>query len=206
MSVESSAFSEDEVTSLTGLTRRQLRYWDKSNFFSPEFEVDGKRVYSFRDLVALRAIAPIRDRLSLQAIRKISRELHKKHDAPWSTFKFYFAGGDLVYQSTTEYERLSTKHPGQEVMEIDLEEVRGGVVQAMSRRERGRNEIGRVTQMRDVMRNAPVLKGTRVTTEAIFDFHEAGYEPAQILEQYPGLTAEDVAAAIRWERRNRRVT
>ncbi len=46
---------------LTCLSSRRLRYWDNTDFFSPAFGEDARpllaRVYSFRDVVGLKAIA-----------------------------------------------------------------------------------------------------------------------------------------------------
>jgi hypothetical protein len=35
-----SAFSADQVVKLTGLTNRQLAYWDDLGFFRPQFAAD----------------------------------------------------------------------------------------------------------------------------------------------------------------------
>ncbi len=56
------AFSEEHVERLTGLTKRQLRHWDRTGFFVPAFAVEDRRetlsrVYSFKDLVALRVLS-----------------------------------------------------------------------------------------------------------------------------------------------------
>src|SRR4051794_20125256 len=53
------AFSEDQAAVLTGVSKRQLGYWDKSGFFRPSFSSPDDsgpfaRIYSFRDLVELR--------------------------------------------------------------------------------------------------------------------------------------------------------
>ncbi len=193
------AFSEEEVSSLTGLSQRQLRYWDSTGFFRPSFRVDSKRVYSFRDLVGLRAIAPIRQRLSLQSIREISHWLNSNYEAPWSSLRFYLAGDDLVFAEPDSQDLVSTKYPGQEVMEIDLDEIRNQTIRAVERRQRNPDQLGQVVRFRDVMRNSPVLAGTRVTTRAIYDFHASGCSPEEILFEYPGLSTEDIEAAIRWE-------
>ena len=54
-------FSADQASRLTGLSSRQLRYWDETEFFSPAFREEIERapwwrVYSFRDIVGLRAL------------------------------------------------------------------------------------------------------------------------------------------------------
>ena len=51
------------------------------------------------------------------------------------------------------------------------------------------------------MGGATVIKGTRVLTRAIKNFHDEGYDTAAIVRQYPQLTAKDIAAALEYERR-----
>jgi len=76
------AFSEDQVEKLTGITKSQLRYWDKTGFYSPSF-ADGNRrlafsrIYSFKDIVALRVLGALRNQhnLSLQYLRDVSSRL-----------------------------------------------------------------------------------------------------------------------------------
>ena len=65
------------------------------------------------------------------------------------------------------------------------------------------DEIGKVARRRGVMGGAPVLAGTRIPTEAVWSFHEAGCDTAEILEQYPRLTEDDIRAAIAYEAERR---
>jgi uncharacterized protein (DUF433 family) len=44
-----------------------------------------------------------------------------------------------------------------------------------------------------------VLAGTRIPTQAIWNFYRAGYKMLAILKEYPRLTAKDVQAAIEFE-------
>lgn len=46
----------------------------------------------------------------------------------------------------------------------------------------------------------PVVKGTRLSVEFIVDLLAEGWTEAQILEQYPGLTSEDVHACLAYAR------
>ena len=47
-----------------------------------------------------------------------------------------------------------------------------------------------------VLRGKPIVRGTRVPVYLIVDFVNNGVTPAQIVADYPDLTAEDVAAAL----------
>ncbi len=47
-----------------------------------------------------------------------------------------------------------------------------------------------------VMKGKPVIRGTRVTIEQIVRECARGLSPAEVAEQYPRLTLEDVLAAL----------
>lgn len=93
------AFSPEQVCRLTGLTDRQLRYWDETEFFAPAYREEVRRspyarVYSFRDVVGLRALALLRNKhgIPLQQLRKVSKKLGQSYADPWSTLTFYIVG------------------------------------------------------------------------------------------------------------------
>jgi uncharacterized protein (DUF433 family) len=65
--------------------------------------------------------------------------------------------------------------------------------------ERQESDIGRVATNRYVASNRPVIAGTRIPTEAIWDFHEDGYGIKEIIAEYPRLTSKDIKAAIEFE-------
>ena len=65
-----SAFSEEQVGRLTGLSRTQLRYWDRTGSFVPYHgDADRRaalsRVYSFTVVLALRALSSLRSQYSV---------------------------------------------------------------------------------------------------------------------------------------------
>lgn len=47
-----------------------------------------------------------------------------------------------------------------------------------------------------VMVGKPVVKGTRLTVEFIVELLAAGWSFTDILEEYPGLSGEDVTACL----------
>ena len=69
------AFTTDEARRLTGLSARRLQYWDETDFIRPSVAArQGRglpRLYSLRDLIQLRVAVQLRDRLSLQALRRL---------------------------------------------------------------------------------------------------------------------------------------
>jgi uncharacterized protein (DUF433 family) len=66
-------------------------------------------------------------------------------------------------------------------------------------RERRDDQIGTVVRNRYVVHNAWVVAGTRIPTQGIWNFHQAGYDSAAIIREYPRLTPADVQAAIEFE-------
>jgi uncharacterized protein (DUF433 family) len=202
------AFTAEQVANLTGLSIRQLRYWDTTDFFHPSFRDEvGKpfgRIYSFRDVVSLRVLSLLRNTydVSLQELRKVQNWLADQPEATWGSGKFYVSGQRVYFYDPRTELIHQGKQPQQTVTPIELKEVVADTDERAKRlRERDSNDIGKVLRNRYISHNAPVLSGTRIRTSAIWDFHEAGYSVEEIIAEYPRLTKEDVKAAIRFEAR-----
>lgn len=56
----------------------------------------------------------------------------------------------------------------------------------------------RIVSTPDVLGGRWRIAGTRIPLKAILSFHQDGYSAEAITSEYPGLTVEDVAAAIAW--------
>lgn len=204
------AFTIDQAARLSGLSTRQLRYWDKTDFFTPSYRDEQNRafgrIYSFRDVVGLRTLGLLRREhgVSLQTLRNVGDWLKRHYHEPWSELRFYVAGKQVFFEDSELGARRSATTPGQLVIPIEMREV-ASTTEALAAKLQVRtaDELGRIDQHRLVSHNAPVLAGTRIRTEAIWHFHEAGYDVDEILRQYPRLTVADVAAAIDFERQRR---
>jgi len=99
------AFTAENVCKLTGLSARQLAYWDATDFFSPELLGEHRRrafgrIYSFRDVVGLRAIAVLRNeyRIPLQELRRVGEWLLSQHASPWSSLRFALSNRKVVFR------------------------------------------------------------------------------------------------------------
>lgn len=199
------ALSANHVVRLTGLSHRQLRYWDETGFFAPQFASENRRnpfsrVYSFRDLVGLRTIAILRKqyRISLQELRKVARGLSEYHQRPWSNLTLSVLN-HRVYFREPETESVRAALGGQ-YTHLRLQSVIQDLTAEMRKlKERSQEQIGRIERHRYVVHNAWVVAGTRIPTKAIWRYHEAGYKPDHILREYPVLTRRDIEAAIRHE-------
>jgi DNA-binding transcriptional MerR regulator len=210
------AFSGDHVRELTGLSRRQLAYWDRTGFFSPRHGLAGpgaRRVYSFRDLLALGALARLRnrDRVPLQELRRVGRWLAERHAEPWSSLRFAVDGRHVLVGGLDGDALVVPLSPGQTTLpppgadQTDPATLARELAAAAARlRERRPGDAARVVRHRHVQRNAPRLAGTRIPTASLWRLHLAGYDEAAILGEYPRLSPEDVRAALAHERGRRR--
>lgn len=74
-------FTSLQASRLTGCTGNQLRYWDKIGLIKPSVQTTGgrpgvRRLYSFRDLVALKVVKSLLDGgMSLQRVQRAYRYL-----------------------------------------------------------------------------------------------------------------------------------
>jgi uncharacterized protein (DUF433 family) len=201
------AFTTEHVCRLTGLSTRQVWYWNKTEFFSPAL-VDGyrsrafSRIYSFRDVVGLRTIAILRKehRTPLQELRRVGQWLKEEYETPWSSLRFGLGGRKVIFFDPTTGVATEPRGQGQTLLAIALEPIANEMRTAARRlTERQADEVGQIVRNRYVVHNAWSVAGTRIPTEAIWNFHHAGYSSKAIIHEYPRLTAKDVAAAIKFE-------
>lgn len=197
------AFSEEHVQRLTGLSKGRLRYWDRTRFFAPAFHQEGdrspfSRIYSFKNLVALRTLELLRVRhgVPLQHLRKVAEKLsHLKEDL-WIKTTLWVANRKVIVQEPgTQVPREVVS--GQYVLGLELKQViydtKGDAAEL---RKRKSQEIGRVARTRGISRNAWVISGTRIRVDSIKRLHEDGFTVEQIIAEYPDLTEADVRAAL----------
>jgi DNA-binding transcriptional MerR regulator len=71
-------FSSQEVIALTGVTARQLQWWDERGVVKPERE-GHRRLYSMQNVMAMAVICELRRKgFSLQGVRKVMRFLDRE--------------------------------------------------------------------------------------------------------------------------------
>jgi DNA-binding transcriptional MerR regulator len=72
------AFTSRDVVSLTGITPRQLQWWDERHIVVPA-RAGRRRLYSMEDLAEIAVICELRHRgFSLQRVRKVMRFLQQE--------------------------------------------------------------------------------------------------------------------------------
>jgi uncharacterized protein (DUF433 family) len=200
------SFSAEQVERLTGLSKARLTSWDRTGFFAPSYADDDRRspysrIYSFRDVVGLRTLCRLRNEhyVSLQQLRQVADKLSHLANDLWSSQVLCVLDKKVVFDETGAG-RLREVVSGQYVNGLALEEVISDMRRAVEQlRCRRGDQIGVITRSRFVNHNAAVIAGTRIPVRAIRDFAEAGYTAKQIIDEYPDLTEQDVAAALSYQ-------
>lgn len=109
------SFESKRVIELTGISVRQLNYWDHAGVVRPSSRIGkgrgSRREYSFRDLVSLKVAKKLRDEgISLQRIRKALAYLRKhfpEMEAPLAELRFVTNGVDLFVLTADSSELLN---------------------------------------------------------------------------------------------------
>jgi uncharacterized protein (DUF433 family) len=195
------AFSEEQAARLSGVSLNQLRRWDSDDFFRPSYSdekgVPFGRIYSFRDIVSLRVLNDLRNKkkIPLSHLREVSRKLSHLGDKKWTATTLYVLGRRVVFTDPRTNLRQEVVS-GQRVLDIPLRVVISSTRRAVQELNDRKGRVGQIARARFVAQNEAVIAGTRVSVTAIRDFAEAGYPPAKIIKEYPGLTEADIAAAL----------
>jgi uncharacterized protein (DUF433 family) len=194
------AFTTREAQQLSGLSARRLQYWDETAFIRPSVAArqgrGSPRLYSFQDLVQLRIAALLRDRLSLQALRRLKDALDL--DAPFAEVRYAStAQGETVYLVQAGVPE-AVRQPGQIVMTFDvpLSEIRSDLERQITEL-RHRRGIGRLEKTRGIVSGQLAVAGTRITTAAVSRMLKAGWNERRVLDEYPELTPADIEAVRR---------
>lgn len=140
-------FTADQATKLTGCTHHQLRYWDRVNLVSPSIQRTGgrpgvPRLYSFRDLVALRVVRSLLDNgMSLQRIRRAWDYLRRNGsmDDHLSSVTLVTDGTSIFQVGSSDGELLDALREGQLAFFVAIDEVARSVEEDVTRFELDRS-------------------------------------------------------------------
>ena len=154
------AFTEEQVARLTGVTVRQLRYWDQTGFFHPEYAYENRsdtfsRIYSYLDLVSLKVIARLRERVPLQRLRLVKQKLSEINPSLWRGITLVAHGGEVVFlhSGSGEPEEVIS---GQKVMKIALRDVTDDLEEKVRElRQRDGSKVGTVERDQSVIGQCP---------------------------------------------------
>lgn len=196
------AFGQDEAARLSDLSVGQLRLWDRTGFLRPSYATNDKhlphnRIYSFRDIVSLRVLGQLRNKLRvpMQHLRKVSEQLSEFGDSKWTATTLYVLGKRVVFTDPRSNQRMEVVSK-QQVFDIPLRVAISDTRRAINQmNNRTSGELGHIVQEKFVLQNEPVFDGTRIPVMAVRRYLEAGFDDHQIIKEFPLLTKADIDAA-----------
>ena len=107
-------FTSREVVQLTGITPRQLQWWDERGIVVPSRE-GRRRLYSMEDLSEIGVICELRDRgFSLQRVRKVVRFLQAEFNKRLAEA----VSGASEYHLLTDGRSLYLETSAQQIVDI----------------------------------------------------------------------------------------
>jgi DNA-binding transcriptional MerR regulator len=124
-------FTSHQASRLTGCTQRQLRYWDQVGLVKPSVQGTGgrpgvPRLYSFRDLVALKVVRSLLDGgMSLQRVRRSWDFLNRRAglDQHLSEVKLVTDGVSIFRITRKQREVLDALKEGQMAFFVAIDEI-----------------------------------------------------------------------------------
>lgn len=191
------------ASALTGATLSQLRHWrqDKGHgtLLVPARGLGGKSLYSFQDVVALRMFVSLRQRTSLQKIRRAVAYLVEQHPATHLSAHSLRAGpgGRTIVWIADDGDFVDVvEHPGQPGIRVVMEQVFSEFMTEDGRKVPDlRVPAPGLTIDREIRGGYPVLQGTRLPYDAVSSLAADGLTDSEIIEIYPTATPEGIAGA-----------
>lgn len=197
------AFTEERASRLTGVSKRQLQYWDRDGFFSPSLGYEDRsvpfsRLYSFRDIVALKVLNTLRNDagVKLQHLRDTKAKLLSLGETLWADTTLYVHGRRVVFFNPRT-DVLEEVVSGQALLQIPLRVASANMREAIDRMNRREEaNIGKLERKKNIANNQLVIAGTRIPVANVKAFADEGYSVEQIKTEYPTLADADILAAI----------
>jgi DNA-binding transcriptional MerR regulator len=128
-------FTALQASRFTGCTGNQLRYWDKISLVKPTVQTTGgrpgvRRLYSFRDLVALKVVKSLLDEgMSLQRVRRAYTYLraHAGLEEHLSSVKLVTDGKSIFKVCKDDGDVLDALRDGQMAFFVAIDKLAGEV-------------------------------------------------------------------------------
>ncbi len=125
------AYTAEQACKLSNCTHHQLRYWDKVGLVSPSMQTTGgrpgvRRLYSFRDLVALRVVRSLLDNgMSLQRVRRAWDYLRRvgDMDVHLADVKLVTDGQTIFHVGSDEGQLMDALRQGQLAFFVAIDEI-----------------------------------------------------------------------------------
>ena len=163
-------FNTKTVSKVTGLSFRQIDYWDRTHFIKPSVsEASGYgsvRLYSFNDLIQLKVAKTLMDKgVSLQKIRKAITYLKKNMPEvkkPLSELRFLTDGETIFVITRDKRQIIDALKNGQLVFSIAL----GEIVEEL---------MGEVLDLQKEKKYEVMVRGKRYSVILHPDTEDGGY-------------------------------
>lgn len=191
------AYNTKLASYLSGASKAQLDGWARGGVLRPEIS-SNPRLYSFRDIVALRTIAKLRSMVSLQRIRTaLGTMKDQEFTDPLSVYRFA-TDGKTVKLWTDEGWLDLVANPGQFHL-YGLGNIydsfpnwRGETVPPLLAPHEG------IEISPERLGGTPVISGTRIPFDLVVDLCTGSdaLDPDEMKEMYPFIQASDVQQAI----------
>jgi DNA-binding transcriptional MerR regulator len=142
-------FTAQQTSKLTNCTPHQLRYWDRVRLVQPSLQQTGgrpgvKRLYSFRDLVALRVVKSLLDNgMSVQRVRRAWDYLRRNGDIDMhlSDVELVTDGVSIFQVAHNDEESLDALREAQLAFFVALDKITRSVEDDISRFELDRERF-----------------------------------------------------------------
>lgn len=143
------AFTAQQACRLTGCTPHQLRYWDRVSLVEPSIQSTGgrpgkRRLYSFRDLVALRVVRSLLDNgMSVQRVRRAWDYLRRTADmdSHLSEVRLVTDGQSIFRVASDEEELVDALREGQLAFFVAIDQITREVEEDVTRFELDRDRF-----------------------------------------------------------------
>ena len=163
-------FNSKSVAKITGLSFRQVDYWDRTHFIKPSVsEATGYgsvRLYSFNDLIQLKVARTLMDKgISLQKMRKAISYLKKNMpeiEKPLAELKFLTDGETIFILTRDTRKIIDTLKSGQLVFSLAL----GEMVEALK---------GEITALQKERKYEVTVSGRKYPVVLHTDTEDGGY-------------------------------
>lgn len=142
-------FTAQQASRLTDCTPHQLRYWDKVRLVEPSIQSTGgrpgrRRLYSFRDLVALRVVKSLLDNgMSVQRVRRAWDYLRRTADMEehLAEVRLVTDGQSIFRVASDDEELLDALRQGQLAFFVAINEIARSVEDDVTRFELDRERF-----------------------------------------------------------------
>ena len=191
------AYDPKVAAALSGVTTRQLAYWRTTRVLVPEVSGSKPILYSFRDLVALRTFAYLREQRSLQSIRRALRTLADMGEIDHlSSYRLELQGKKSIALVKEDSGVDLVERPGQTLTVVKL----GDILKAFPLGDIEVPALARPRRNLSVDPAArgghPVVLGTRVPFELVAGLVRDGVAPEDVSEFYPSVDAAAARDAV----------